>query len=233
MRIDFLTLFPDMIDAAMNTSILGRGSERGHFSYGTHQIRDYTRNKQKQVDDYPYGGGMGLIMQADPLFYCLEDVTARFGPGHVVLMSPQGRVFSQGMARKYVAEREHIIFICGRYEGVDERFIEECVDEELSIGDYVLTGGEVASLVVADAVCRLIPGVLADESSFEDESHWNGLLEGPQYTRPKTWHDKEVPDILLSGDHEAIRRWRHKQAMTRTEERRPDLIWGQTTFIDV
>ncbi len=223
MRIDVLTLFPSMIEAVLGESVLGRGARRGHFSFAAHQIRDYTQNRQKQVDDYPYGGGMGMVMQADPLFRCWEDVISKHGRGHTVLMSAQGHVFNQGMAREYQREHSHLILVCGRYEGVDERFIEECVDEELSIGDFVLTGGEIAACAVADAVCRLIPGVLAEEICFEDESHWSGLLEFPQYSRPELWHGKNVPEVLLSGNHEAIRRWRREQAERRTKAKRPDM----------
>ncbi len=223
MRIDVLTLFPSMIDALLGESILGRGQRRGHFAVEAHQIRDYTQNRQKQVDDYPYGGGMGMVMQADPLFRCWEDVVKRHGAGHTILLSPQGAVFDQAAARRLEAGFSHLILVCGRYEGVDERFIEECVDEQISLGDFVITGGEIGACAVADAVCRLIPGVLAEETCFEDESHWNGLLEYPQYSRPEIWHERKVPDVLLSGNHENIRRWRVQQSLERTQERRPDL----------
>lgn len=223
MRIDVLTLFPGMIDAVLGESILGRGARRGHFTLGLHQIRDYTANRQKQVDDYPYGGGMGMVMQADPLYRCWEDVTARFGRGRTILMSPQGTVFNQLEARRLQQTYSHLILVCGRYEGVDQRFIDECVDEEISLGDFVLTGGEIAACALADAVCRLIPGVLAEEVCFEEESHWSGLLEYPQYSRPEEWHGKKVPEVLLSGNHAAIRAWRHEQACARTRHRRPDM----------
>lgn len=222
MQIDVLTLFPNMIEAAFGESILARAARRGHLAVRAHQIRDYTLQKQKQVDDYPYGGGLGMVMQADPLSRCLEYVRREHGEGRVLLMSPCGTVFTQREARR-LKEYEHLILVCGHYEGVDERFIEECVDEEISIGDFVLTGGEIAACAVADAVCRLIPGVLADESAFEDESHYNGLLEYPQYSRPETWHDRRVPEVLLSGHHENIQKWRREQSMARTRERRPDL----------
>lgn len=222
MRVDILTLFPDACEAMLGASIIGRARERGHVAIHCHQIRDYTTNKQKQVDDYPYGGGPGMVMQADPLFRCLEHVIQSAGRGRVILLSPQGAVFAQDTARR-LAERAHLILVCGHYEGVDERFIEECVDEEISIGDYVLTGGELPAMAVTDAVCRLIPGVLAGEDSFTGESHWAGLLEYPQYSRPEVWHGRPVPPILLSGHHKNIEAWRRGQAEARTRARRPDM----------
>ena len=223
LELDFITLFPNMIQGPLGESIIARGAKRGHLALRTHQLRDYTLNKQKQVDDYPYGGGPGLVMQADPLYRCHAHIVENHGPGHTVYLSPQGAVFTQQRARE-LAELEHIIFVCGHYEGIDERFIEECVDEEISLGDFVLTGGEIAAAAVADAVARLIPGVLADETNFEDESHWAGLLEYPQYSRPEVWHDRRVPEILLSGNHEKVRQWRRAQAIERTKQKRPDMI---------
>ena len=223
MRIDILTLFPASVEALLKISIIGRAAQRGHLSIHTHQIRDFTTNKQKQVDDYPYGGGAGMIMQADPLFRCWEQVTLTAGCGHTILPSPQGVVFNQSHARRLQREYTHLILVCGRYEGVDERFVEECVDEELSLGDFVLTGGEIPSCAIADAVCRLIPGVLADESCFTGESHWAGLLEHPQYSRPEVWHGRAVPEVLLSGHHGNIEAWRREQSRERTRARRPDL----------
>lgn len=223
LQLDFLTLFPNMIESLLGESIIARGAKRGHLCIRTHQIRDYTLNKQKQVDDYPYGGGQGMIMMADPLFRCHEHVVQTHGPGRTILLTPQGRVFCQAEAKR-LADIPHLIFVCGRYEGVDERFIEACVDEEISLGDFVMTGGEIAASAVADAVGRLIPGVLAEEICFEDESHWNGLLEYPQYTRPEVWNGRSVPDILLSGHHGNIQAWRREQAEQRTRERRPDLL---------
>lgn len=222
MRVDFITLFPDMISGFFSQSIIARGIKHGHLTFGYHQIRDFTLNRQKQVDDYPYGGGHGMVMQADPLYRCFDHVVQTYGRGSSVLLSPQGTVFCQQKAKE-LASLDHIIFICGHYEGVDERFIEECVDEELSVGDYVLTGGEIAAAAVADAVGRLIPGVLAEEISFEDESFWDGSLEYPQYSRPEIWHGKAVPEVLLSGHHENIRKWREEQSRMRTALRRPDL----------
>ncbi len=224
MRIDILTLFPDIVGDMMTESILGRAAERGHIFIECHQIRDYTKSRQKQVDDYPYGGGMGVVMQADPLFNCWDKVCSDAGfRVHTILMSPCGTVFNQAHAIRLSTDYERLILVCGHYEGVDERFIEECVDEEISIGDFVLTGGEIPAMAVADAVCRLVPGVLKCSECFTDESHWNGLLEYPQYTRPEIWRDRKVPDMLLSGHHEYIRKWRRKKSIERTRDRRPDL----------
>jgi len=223
MRIDILTLFPDAVDALLGASIIGRARERGHLAIHAHQIRDYTTNRQKQVDDYPYGGGPGMVMQADPLYRCWARVTDVAGQGHTILLSPQGQVFSQSHARRLQREHDHLILVCGHYEGVDERFTEECVDEEISLGDFVLTGGEIPAAALCDAVCRLIPGVLADETCFTGESHWDGLLEYPQYSRPEVWRGRAVPDILLSGHHKNIAAWRREQSLARTKERRPDL----------
>jgi tRNA (guanine37-N1)-methyltransferase len=223
MQIDILTLFPDSIGHILSDSIIGRAQKKGILSIRMHQIRDFTLNKQKQVDDYPYGGGHGLIMQADPLYRCWEYVTGSHGRGWTVYLSPQGTVFTQSEARRLL-KTGHLILVCGRYEGVDERFIEECVDEEVSIGDYVITGGELAACVVADAVCRMVPGVLADETGFTGESHWDGLLEYPQYSRPEVWHGRAVPDVLLSGHHANIEQWRREQSLERTQRKRPDLL---------
>ena len=224
MRIDIMTLFPDTVGDMMNESILGRAQERGYIRIEAHQIRDYTANRQNQVDDYPYGGGHGAIMQADPLYRCWQAICDEAaGPVRTIYMSPCGQVFTQAKARELL-QYENIILVCGHYEGIDQRFIDECVDEEISIGDYVLTGGELPAMVVADCVCRMVPGVLSDPSCFEDESHWAGLLEYPQYSRPAEWHGRAVPEILLSGDHGAVDRWRKKQSILRTFHRRPDLF---------
>ena len=223
MRIDILTLFPDTVGDMMNESILGRAQERGYIRIETHQIRDYTANKQNQVDDYPYGGGRGALMQADPLYRCWCHVCDEVGaPVHTIFLSPCGHVFRQEDAKR-LSQMENIVLVCGHYEGIDQRFIDECVDEEISIGDFVLTGGEIPAMAVADSVCRLVPGVLPDKECFEDESHWDGLLEYPQYSRPAVWHGREVPPILLSGDHAKVARWRRKQAILRTRARRPDM----------
>jgi len=225
MRIDIMTLFPDVVGDMLCESILGRGQERGFIKVEYHQIRDYTSNKQRQVDDYPYGGGRGCVMLAQPLYDCWKHIRDEAGRHiHTIYMSPCGSVFRQEDAIRLQRDFDRFILVCGRYEGIDERFIEECVDEELSIGDFVLTGGEIPAMVVADAVCRLVPGVLPDEECFTDESHWNGLLEYPQYTRPETWRERKVPDVLLSGHHENIANWRKQQSLERTKTRRPDLM---------
>ena len=215
MNIDILTLFPDSVDAMLNISILGRAQERGYIAIRTHQIREYTTNKQMQVDDYPYGGGRGAVMQADPLYRCWAHVVEAHGPGRTIFLSPCGRTFTQGLARELKENYEHLILVCGHYE---------CVDEEISMGDFVLTGGEIPAMAVADAVCRMVPGVLPDEECFQEESHWNGLLEYPQYSRPAVWHDRAVPEILLSGDHGKVAAWRKKESYKRTMRRRPDLF---------
>ncbi|MCL2221621.1 MAG: tRNA (guanosine(37)-N1)-methyltransferase TrmD [Oscillospiraceae bacterium] len=224
MRIDIMTLFPDVVGDMLCESILGRGQERGFIRIECHQIRDFTKNKQRQVDDYPYGGGRGCVMLAQPLYDCWKFICDEAGKQvHTIFLSPCGKVFRQDDARRLQSEFDRLILVCGRYEGVDERFIEECVDEEISIGDYVLTGGEIPAMVLADAVCRLVPGVLPDEECFTDESHWNGLLEYPQYTRPEVWRDRAVPGVLLSGHHENIANWRREQSLERTGLRRPDM----------
>ena len=222
-RIDILTLFDESVGDVLSESILGRAQERDFLRIETHQIRDYTLNKQKQVDNYPYGGGRGAVMQADPLYQCWQHVVDTYGPGHTIYFSPAGATFNEGHAKRLVADYDHLILVCGHYEGIDERFIEEYVDEEISLGDFVLTGGEIPAMAVADAVSRLVPGVLSDPECFEEESHWNGLLEYPQYSRPEEWHGKKVPSILLSGNHALIARWRKKQAILRTKRRRPDM----------
>ena len=223
MRIDVMTLFPESLTDVLADSILGRAQERGFIHIEAHQIRDYTANKQCQVDDYPYGGGRGAVMQADPLYRCWEAICDKAsGPVHTVYMSPCGKTFTQKDAIR-LSKMENLILVCGHYEGIDQRFIDECVDEEISLGDFVLTGGEIAAMAVTDAVCRMVPGVLADPECFEDESHYSGMLEYPQYSRPAVWHGREVPQILLSGNHEKVAQWRRKQSIIRTRERRPDM----------
>ena len=229
MRIDIMTLFSDTVGDMMNESILGRAQERGIIKIIAHQIRDYTANRQNQVDDYPYGGGHGAILQADPLYRCWQAICDDVGaPVHTIFLSPCGETFTQNKAKQLLQEHENIILVCGHYEGIDERFIEECVDEEISIGDFVLTGGELPAMVVADCICRMVPGVLSDPACFEEESHWHGLLEHPQYSRPAEWHGLQVPPVLLSGDHGAVDRWRRKQSILRTFHRRPDLFRNVT-----
>ena len=220
-----MTLFPDAVEAMMGQSIIGRARERGYVTIVTHQIRDYTTNKQMQVDDYPYGGGRGAVMQADPLYRCWEHICAEAGERvHTIYMSPCGRTFTQQVAKELYADHRRMILVCGHYEGVDQRFIDECVDEELSIGDFVVTGGEIPAMAVADCLCRMVPGVLPEESCYTDESHWDGLLEYPQYSRPEVWHDRAVPPVLLSGHHGNVADWRKKESYKRTMVRRPDLF---------
>ncbi len=225
MRIDILTLFPDTVHAVLHESIIGRAAKKGIVEINCVQIRDYTENKQRQVDDYPYGGGFGCVMMAQPLKSCLDAVAAAAGERRrrVIYLSPQGRPYTQETAKRLKNDYDHLVLICGHYEGVDERFIEQCVDEEISLGDFVLTGGEIAAMAVADSVCRLVPGVLADEQCYIGESHWDGLLEYPQYTRPEVWEGRAVPEVLLNGDHARIEHWRRKQQFFRTKEKRPDL----------
>lgn len=226
MRIDIMTLFPDTMNAVMHESILGRAAKKGIIEINCVQIRDYTENKQCQVDDYPYGGGWGCVMMAQPLKSCLDDImsTASGRRSRVIYMSPQGKPYDQETAKRLRRDYDHLVLVCGHYEGVDERFIEKCVDEEISIGDFVLTGGELAAMAVADSVCRLVPGVLSDEECFTGESHWDGVLEYPQYTRPEVWEGERAPEVLLGGDHEKVARWRRKKSLERTMDKRPDMF---------
>ena len=223
MRIDILTLFPEMCEAVLNESIVGRARKNGLVELYCHNIRDYTLDKHNRVDDTPYGGGKGMVMQAEPIFRCYQAVTADCTQKPLTIyLSPQGRVLTQQMAVDF-SQKEHLMLLCGHYEGVDERVLEEIVDLEVSIGDYVLTGGELPALVLTDTVVRLCKGVLADDICFEEESHFNGLLEYPQYTRPETWNNRTVPPVLLSGHHANIEKWRAEQSLLRTKEKRPDL----------
>lgn len=231
MRIDCLTLFPQMMQAVLEESIIGRAVRGGILDIRCTNIRDFAQNKHNRVDDAPYGGGMGMVMQAEPIYRAYQSVleTAEVRPC-VIYMSPQGRVLTQKIAEE-LAKESHLVFLCGHYEGVDERVLEEIVDEELSIGDYVLTGGEIPALAVIDAVARMIPGVLPSEEAYSEESLYNGLLEYPQYTRPPVFLGREVPEILLSGHHENINRWRREESIRRTCRKRPELL-RQATLTD-
>lgn len=225
MRIDIATLFPEMCEAVLTASIIGRARRAGFIEIHCHNIRDYTLDKHQRVDSAPYGGGNGMIMQADPIFRCFEHVCEEAcSKPYVIYMSPQGAVLTQGMAVDFAENYEHLLLICGHYEGVDERVLEEIVDREVSIGDYVITGGELGALVLTDCVARLCDGVLSEDVCFEEESHFSGLLEYPQYTRPRVWHGRAVPEVLLSGNHRLIADWRHAEAVKRTAEKRPDMI---------
>ena len=223
MRFYVLTLFPDMIMNGVNTSIVGRAMDKKLLSIEAIDIRDYAENKHNRVDDYPYGGGAGMLMQAGPVYRAYEAIVEKIGKKpRVVYLSPQGATFHQDMAIEY-AKEEEIILLCGHYEGIDERVLEEIVTDYVSIGDYVLTGGELPAMVMMDAIARFVPDVLHNETSTEFESFQDGLLEYPHYTRPEEWHGKKVPEVLLSGHHANIEKWRHEQAELRTAERRPDL----------
>lgn len=224
MRIDLLTLFPDSCNAVLGESIIGRARQRGILDIRCHQIRDYTENRQKQVDDYPYGGGMGMVMFAQPIADCFRAVCEDIGHRpRLIYLSPQGKTLTQQRAKE-LAQLPELCLLCGHYEGVDERVIEALVDEQISIGDYVLTGGELPAMVLTDCVARMIPGVLSDETCFTEESHFSSLLEYPQYTRPAVWEGREVPEVLLSGHHEKIAAWRREQSLKRTLEHRPDML---------
>ncbi len=224
MKIDILTLFPEMCEAVFSESIIGRARSAGIISVEAHNIRDFANNKHNRVDDAPYGGGKGMVMQPEPIFQCYKSLFSEDEPKpHLIYMSPKGKTFRQSDAQR-LAEYDRIVLLCGHYEGVDQRVIDEIVDEEISVGDFVLTGGELPALVVTDAVCRMIPGVLAEDICFQEESHFNGLLEYPQYTRPEEWHGVKVPDVLLSGHHANIKKWRDEQSLEVTKKMRPDLL---------
>lgn len=224
MRIDILTLFPESCDAFLQQSIIGRARKNGKVEIFCHNIRHWTHDKHNRVDDAPYGGGMGMIMQAQPVFDCITAVKAMDErPARVIYLSPKGQTFCQKKAVE-LSNLARIILLCGHYEGIDERILEAAVDEEISIGNYVLTGGEIAAITVADAVCRLLPGVLSSNVCFSEESHWDGLLEYPQYTRPAEWQGRSVPEVLLSGHHANIVKWQRQQALKTTLQKRPELL---------
>jgi tRNA (guanine37-N1)-methyltransferase len=223
MHFDVLTLFPGMFDSLLSESILKRSLERGLLSVALHDIRDYATDKHHVTDDTPYGGGGGMVMKPEPIFAAVESILEDGETPPIVLLTPQGRLFDHSVARSLSRDR-HIVLICGRYEGVDERVRQHLATDELSVGDYVLSGGELAAMVILDAVARLLPGALGDPGASCDDSHARGLLEGPQYTRPALFRDWQVPEVLLSGNHAAVARWRREQALRRTFQRRPDLL---------
>ena len=224
MRIDIMTLFPEMCEAVLGASIIGRAQKNGHATIKYHNIRDYSTDKHRHVDDTPYGGGMGMLMKPEPVYDCFMGIceTEKIKP-HLIYMSPKGKTLTQKRATE-LSKMDNICILCGHYEGIDERVIEEIVDEEISIGNYVLTGGELPAMVLCDTVIRLCDGVLSSAECFEKESHFNGLLECPQYTRPETWHNKKVPEVLLSGHHANIEKWRHEQSLAVTKQKRPELL---------
>ena len=224
LRVDILTLFPEMFDAVLNNSIIGRAVENGILDINCVQIRDFAFNKHRQVDDYPYGGGQGMVMQAEPIYLAYMSVCEGLDYKPLTIyMSPQGKTFRQSTAKR-LAKKKHIVILCGHYEGVDQRILDEIVDAEISMGDFVLTGGEIAAMAVVDATARMIPGVLACEEAFADESHFSGLLEYPQYTRPAEWHGKTVPEVLMNGNHKLISEWKRKAAIENTYRKRRGML---------
>ena len=224
MQFYIMTLFPEMVMGGLKTSIIGRAIKNELLSIEAINIRDYAFNKHNSVDDYPYGGGAGMLMQAEPVYQCYKALEDRIGKRpRVVYLSPKGQTFNQKMAEEF-AEEEELVFLCGHYEGIDERVLEEIVTDYVSIGDYVLTGGELPSMIMVDAISRLVPGVLHNDVSAEFESFQDNLLEYPQYSRPETWHDKKVPEVLMSGHHANIEKWRREQSVIRTAKNRPDLL---------
>jgi len=224
MRIDIMTLFPDMCQSVLETSIIGRALKAQKVQIHCTDIRDFAGNKHNKVDDMPYGGGMGMIMAANPIYDCYKSLYSNEEPKpHLIYMSPKGKTLTQKRVVE-LSKMDRIVLLCGHYEGIDERVIEEIVDEEISIGDYVVTGGEMPALILADAVCRMLPGVLSDEICFEEESHFAGALEYPQYTRPAEWNGKSVPEVLLSGNHAEIEKWRRLKSLQITRERRPEMF---------
>lgn len=224
MRFDILTLFPEMFEAVLDHSIIGRAKDKGILDLRYVQIRDFAYNKHRQVDDYPYGGGMGMVMQPEPIFLAHQSVCEGldYRP-KTIYLSPQGKPFRQGTAKR-LAKEKHLILLCGHYEGVDQRVLDELVDMEISLGDFVLTGGELAAMAVVDATARLIPGVLKSEEAFSEESHFSGLLEYPQYTRPEVWHNRSVPEILLSGHHKNVAAWKREMSIKATFQKRRGML---------
>lgn len=223
MRIEIATLFPEMCESVLSESIVGRARKKGLIEFNCRNIRDYTEDKHRRVDDTPYGGGMGMVMQAEPVYNCYKAVCNELGTvPHTIYMSPKGTVLNQKKSIE-LASYENIFIICGHYEGIDQRIIDKIVDEEISIGDYVLTGGELPALVLTDSIARMCDGVLSSAECFEDESHFNGLLEYPHYTRPEVWEGESVPEVLLSGHHKNIAQWRLSQSIEITKQKRPDM----------
>lgn len=226
MQIEIATLFPEMCEAVLSESIIGRARAKGAITVNCHQIRAYTKDKHNRVDDSPFGGGMGMVMQAQPIYDCWQAVQAQSElPMHTIYLSPKGNVLTQQRVRE-LAEMPRLFLLCGHYEGIDQRVIDRIVDEEISIGDYVVTGGELPALVLTDAVARMCENVLPAPDAYEEESHYNGLLEYPQYTRPEIWEGEGVPQVLLSGHHKNIAQWRAEQSLEITRNRRPDL-WAK------
>lgn len=224
MNFHVLTLFPEMLEQGMHTSIIGRAIAGGYLSIDAINIRDYAFNKHQKVDDYPYGGGAGMLMQAEPVYLAYESIQKKLGyRPRVVYLTPQGEVFHQTMAKELAKEKD-LVFLCGHYEGIDERVLDEIVTDYVSIGDYVLTGGELPAMVMMDSISRMVPGVLSNQESGETESFAENLLEYPQYSRPEEWHGQKVPPVLLSGHHANIEAWRREQSILRTAKRRPDLL---------
>lgn len=224
MRIDFITLFPDMCQAVMSESVIGRAQKSGILEVKCHQLRDFAFDKHKRVDDTTYGGGMGMLMKAEPIALCFENICGQTEERpYFIYMSPQGKTLTQKRLKE-LSEINNICILCGHYEGVDQRVLDEFVDEEISIGDYVLTGGELPALVFADALARLVPGVLSNDECFTDESHFNGLIEYPQYTKPIEWRGKEVPPVLYSGHHANVEKWRRENSLLNTAKKRPEML---------
>lgn len=225
MKISIMTLFPEMCERVLSESIIGRARKANKVEISCVNIRDFAGNKHNKVDDSPYGGGMGMVMSAAPIYNCfssLYNAKTEEKP-HLIYLSPKGKTFTQQRAIE-LSKLNNVVLLCGHYEGVDQRVIDEIVDEEISVGDYVLTGGELPALIVADAVCRMLPGVLSDEVCFTEESHFEGLLEYPQYTKPDTWQNRKVPEVLLSGHHANISKWRREMAIAETFKRRPEML---------
>lgn len=224
MRIDIITLFPEMCNSVLDESVIGRARKKGAVEFECHQLRDFAFDKHKRVDDTTYGGGMGMLMKAEPIALCFEALCESLGKKpHFIYMSPKGKVLTQKRVKE-LSGLDNIAILCGHYEGVDQRVLDTFIDEEISIGDYVLTGGELPALVLTDAVCRMLPGVLSEDVCFEEESHFNGLLEYPQYTKPQEWRGMKVPEVLMSGHHANIDKWRYEQSLMETAVARPDLL---------